>query len=302
MTNILLILLGLLFILVLLKIFVGETEGFQDSGLSQNAINEYNKFTKYYNWFMTNWRKSIIASAVSEVQQKPLDSPSQVPGDNAPQPSDNDMNLYIVALAKKIGDPLPPVGPLFPEKIDVSTISVLTPKIPDDPKIYINALEWMNEQLEKSQKDLGSALQGGPISRPVEKFQNQCEDLSACMNNPEFLAKLAEAQKNNSRAQIQQYEQAMIARIAKFFSNQKLNSVTQKSITLLKKAEDIENKAKSGQLVNDINVPGGRSETKYDTSGKKLSDMSEADRKRLEKDGKEWYAIKGLIDQINATL
>jgi hypothetical protein len=94
----------------------------------------------------------------------------------------------------------------------------------------------------------------------------------------------------------------MIARITKFFSNKKLNSITQRSIELLKKAEDIQKKAESGQLVNDINVPGGRSRDKYDTSGKKLSDMDVDERKKLQKESAQWYAIKGMIDQINATL
>lgn len=304
MNNLLLILLVLLLILVILKISVGEMEGFEDSGgLSQNAIDEYTKFSKYYNWFMTNWEKAIISSAVADMPQKPLESPDQVKSDNAPKPSMNDMNLYIVALANKIGEPLPPVTVLFPEKINSTTLPEVIKMIPDDSKLYLNALNWMNKELEKSQKDLGSALQGGPIQRPVEKFENKCDDISNClMNNPEFLAKLAEAQRKAGQDQIRQYEQLMIGRIAKFFSNTKLNDATQKSIVLLKKADDIQKKAQSGQLVNDINVPGGRSEKKYDTSGKKLSDMDVDERKKLQKESAQWYSIKGMIDQINATL
>jgi hypothetical protein len=304
MNKLLLILLVLLLILVILKISVIREEGFEDSGgLSKNAIDEYTKFSKYYNWFMTTWEKAIMSAFVSALPQTPLDNPDQVTAEGAPKPSQNDMNLYIVELAKQIGDPLPPVTVLFPEKINATTLPEVIKMIPDDSKLYINALEWMNEQLEKSQKDLGSALQGGPIQRPVEKFQNKCDDISNClMNNPEFLSKLAEAQKKSGQDQIRQYEQLMIARIAKFFSNNKLNSITQKSLVLLKKAEDIQKKAESGQLVNDINIPGGRSKAKYDTSGKKLSDMSVDERKKLQKDSAQWYAIKGLIDQINATL
>jgi hypothetical protein len=303
MNKLLLILLVLLLILVILRISVVE-EGFEDSGgLSQNAIDEYTKFSKYYNWFMTNWEKAIMSSFVSALPQKPLDSPDQVTSEGAPKPSQNDMNLYIVELAKQIGEPLPPVTVLFPEKITVSTLPEVIKMIPDDSKLYINALTWMNKELEKSQKDLGSALQGGPIQRPVEKFQDKCDDITNClMNNPEFLAKLAEAQKNAAQGNIRQYEQLMIARITKFFSNKKLNSITQRSIELLKKAEDIQKKAESGQLVNDINVPGGRSRDKYDTSGKKLSDMDVDERKKLQKESAQWYAIKGMIDQINATL
>jgi len=299
--NLILILLILLFILVILRIFVIE-EGFENSGLSQNTINEYNKFKNFYNWFMPAWKKAIISSSVYEIKQEPLQSPDQVSSSNTPKITDNEMNLYIVALANKIGKSLPQLGPLFPETININNIVSITTQIPEDSKEYINALNWINSKMMKSEGDLTSAMRGEPISIPVEKFQNKCDDVSNCLNDPEFLSKLNKAQINNAQQQIIQYEQQIISRINNFFSNKSLNVITPITKQLLSNADEILRKANSGELLNEINIPGGRSKIKYDTSGKKLSDFTDTQRKALEKSGKHWYAIKGLIDQINGTL
>ena len=92
-----LLLLILLFILVILRLFIVK-EGFED--ISQNTINDYNKFTQFYNQFMTNWNKAIVSSIAIDTPQEPLITPGQV--SSPPNPSQNDMNLYINTLSKSL--------------------------------------------------------------------------------------------------------------------------------------------------------------------------------------------------------
>jgi hypothetical protein len=302
MNYLLLILLTLLFILVVLRFFVVE-EGFQNIQLQQTTINNYNRFKDFYNKFMTNWEKAVISSAVADMPQEPLSSPSEAPTGEPPKPSRNDMNLYVVALAKKINKQLPPVTDLVPEQVDANTLPVISQNIPQDPKLFINALEWMNENLEKSQSDLGSALRGGSI----ETFQSQCDDISKCIaNNPELLNKLAEAQRNQAAQNLGIYEQTLSSKVNKLFSAG-LNKSYQRNQQLVKQAEETQRRAESGEMINDINVPEGRSKATYikspnDESMKNLQQTDPQKYNQLKKSNPQWFAVKQLIEQINSTL
>lgn len=304
MNYLLLILLTLLFILVVLRFFVVE-EGFQNIQLQQTTINNYNRFKDFYNKFMTNWEKAVISSAVADMPQEPLSSPSEAPTGEPPKPSRNDMNLYVVALAKKINKQLPPVTDLVPEQIDANTLPVISQNIPQDPKLFINALDWMNGQLEKSQSNLGSALQGGSIQ--VESFQSQCDDISKCIaNNPELLNKLAEAQRNQVAQNLAVYEQTLSGKVNKLFSGD-LNKLYQRNQQLVKQAEITQKRAESGEMINDINVPGGRTKAVYqkspnDESMKELQQNDPQKYNQLKKSNPQWFAVKSLIEQINSTL
>lgn len=304
MNYLILILLTLLFILVVLRFFVVE-EGFQNIQLQQSTINDYNRFKDFYNNFMKSWEKAVISSAVADMPQEPLSSPSEAPSGDPPKPSRNDMNLYVVALAKKINKQLPPVTDLVPDQIDVNTLPVISQNIPQDSKLFVNALDWMNGQLEKSQSNLGSALQGGNIQ--VESFQSQCDDISKCIaNNPELLNKLAEAQRNQASQNLAVYEQALSSKVNKLFSGD-LNKLYQRNQQLVKQAEEIQRRAESGEMINDINVPGGRTKAVYqksanDESMKELQQNNPQKYNQLKNSNPQWFAVKSLIEQINSTL
>ena len=161
--TILLILLILLFILIILNLYASiPYEGFQTSvPLNPDTIQAYNNFLAFYNPFCANWQKAIVSSIALDTPQEPLTSPSQVGTSTATTPSDSDMNTYITQLSQQLGQPLPPVCILLPSTVDSTTIAQTIPMIPTDTTPYINALNWMNTQLEKSQSNLGCALQGG---------------------------------------------------------------------------------------------------------------------------------------------
>lgn len=277
----------MLFILVILRLFTIK-EGF----VSQTT-NDYNKFKQFYNQFITNWTKAIVSSIAIDTPQEPLTSPGQV--SQPPNPSQNDMNLYIDTLSKNLNTPLPHITDLFPE-IDTSLTDIIS-RIPPDSTPYVNALKWMNDQMEKAHSNLN-----------IDHFEDMCQDISSCIaNNPDLIAKIAEAQANNEKDQIKKNEQELSNRIAIFFSNNLLQPLIQKNTELVTKTEDVQKQAESGQLTDTLTKQFNTPETKYDIpkGGNALAELQKTDPEKYNKIkdvAPKLFSIKQLIEQINATL
>lgn len=158
--TILLVLLGLLFILVLLRLlFSSPTEGFQNSQLDPNTVKSYDQFLDFYNSFCSNWDKAIQSSVASELPQQPLTDPSQIKSSSSPQITDSQKNQYITQLSQQLSQPLPPICTQLPPNIDSSSISQVISLMPQSPSPYVNALNWMNQKMEQSHSNLNGALQ-----------------------------------------------------------------------------------------------------------------------------------------------
>jgi len=306
--TILLILLILLFILIILNLYASVTyEGFQASiPLNPDTIQAYNNFLAFYNLFCANWQKAIVSSIALDTPQEPLTSPSQVGTSTATTPSDSDMNTYITQLSQQLGQPLPPVCISLPSTVDSTTIAQIIPMIPTDTTPYINALNWMNTQLEEAQSNLGSALQGG--SEGFDDMSSMCQNISQCLaNNPQLAQQIAEELNAQNAQNVAQQEQQLMALLTPFVSTQTLTDAVGQNTVLVQKAQEIQNQAQSGELVNQINVPGGNSQTTYSmpdgSDNLKQIQQDNPDRyNELKKNYGAWVAIKGLMDQINATL
>lgn len=306
--TILLILLILLFILIILNLYASiPYEGFQTSvPLNPDTIQAYNNFLAFYNPFCANWQKAIVSSIAIDTPQEPLTSPSQVGTSTATTPSDSDMNTYITQLSQQLGQPLPPVCVSLPSTVDSTTIAQIIPMIPTDTTPYINALNWMNTQLEKAQSNLGSALQGG--SEGFDDMSSMCQNISQCLaNNPQLAQQIAEELNAQNTQNVAQQEQQLMALLTPFMSTQTLTDALGQNTVLVQKAQEIQNQAQSGELVNQINVPGGNSQTTYSmpdgSDNLKQIQQDNPDRyNELKKNYGAWVAIKGLMDQINATL
>lgn len=303
--KLILILLTLLFILIILRLFVVK-EGFENTPLNPVTIQGYNNFLSFYNSFCENWRKAIISSVASEIPQQPATDPANPTAGGAPDISEKQMNDYITNLSQTISQPLPPICIPLPTTIDSTNIVEVTKKIPSDIQPFINALKWMNPQLEKSQAHLGSALQGTPP--PSENFQDMCQDIGSCLlNNPQLIQQLAiEISEQNDQSIIQEQEQLMAA-VNPFFTNSELSQEFGQNTLLVEKAKLIQDQAQSGELMNQINVPGGRTIAKYQLpdGANKLNDMKQNNPDRyneLKQNYSMWTDLKGMIDNINANL
>ena len=217
--TILLILLILLFILIILNLYTSiPYEGFQTSvPLNSDTIQAYNNFLAFYNPFCANWQKAIVSSIAIDTPQEPLTSPSQVGTSTATTPSDSDMNTYITQLSQQLGQPLPPVCISLPSTVDSTTIAQIIPMIPTDTTPYINALNWMNTQLEEAQSNLGSALQGGSPTEGFDDMSSMCQNISQCLaNNPQLAQQIAEELNAQNAQNVAQQEQQLMALLTPF--------------------------------------------------------------------------------------
>lgn len=303
--KLILILLGLLLILVILRLFVVK-EGFQASQLNPVTIQGYNNFLNFYNPFCENWKKAIVSSVASELPQKPATDPANPVSGSAPDISEKQMNDYITQLSNKLSQSLPPICKPLPKTVDSTNIVEVTNQIPTDIQSFTNALNWMNPQLQKAQANLGNALQGN--SPAIENFQDTCQDIASCLaNDPQLIQQLAiEISEQNDQQIVQQQEQLMAA-INPFFTNSDLSQAFGENVLLVQKAQQIQDQAQSGELENQINVPGGRTIAKYTMpdGANNLNDMKQNNPARyneLKQNYSQWTNLKEILDNINASL
>jgi hypothetical protein len=305
--SLLLILLGLLIILVILKLFVERREGFQDVPLNPETIQGYNNFLSFYNPFCTNWDKAITSSAASEIPQQPLTDPSQVSdsGSGSSPPITSDQKTqYISKLSQELNQEFPPICQELPTTLNSSNLAQVIQQVPSDTQPFVNALNWMNGQLQKSQANLGSALQGQPQSEGFE----DCQDVAQCLlNNPELLQELAIGISEQNALPIVQQQEQLMTKIIPFFGTASLSQALGANTLLMEKAQEIQNQAQSGEMVNQINVPGGNTVSQYQKppGANNMNDMKQNNPDRyneLKQNYSQWFSLKGMIDNINANL
>ena len=306
--SILLILLGLLIILVILRLFVEKSvEGFEDIPLNPETIKGYNNFLAFYNPFCTSWDKAITSSAASEIPQQPLTDPSQVSDSgsgSAPPISTEQKNKYITDLSQKLNQKFPPICSQMPTTLNSSNLADVISKVPSDIQPFTNALNWMNSQLEKAQANLGSALQGQPTSEGFEDCQNMAQCL---LNNPNLLQELAIGISEQNAIPIVQQQEQLMVKIIPFFNTPELSQAFGQNIILMEKAQQIQNQAQSGELVNQVNVPGGNTRATYEKppGANNMNDMKQNNPERyneLKTNYSQWFSLKGMLDNINANL
>jgi len=311
---ILLVLLLIILVILVLRLFVVK-EGFENAEdkLPSDLVQNYTKFLDFYNPFSDNWTKAITTSIATEIQQQPLTSPSQAAAlanstQTIPAPSEAEFNEYVAKLSQQLNQPLPPMPKQLPQQLDRANLSDLIKTLPNDSKPYQNALDWMNTNLDKSHANLNVALQGGKI----EGFEDQCPDISNCiLNNPAVLNQIAEAELNLSKKKNKESLQKEIdqlqTKLNKFTLNQELNTAVNTNKDLVKKSEEIQRQAQSGELINQVNVPGGNTVTKYEkpAGANALAEMKQSDPQKYndyKQNYSQWFAVKSLIEQINNNL
>lgn len=304
--KLILILLGLLLILLILRLFIVK-EGFQNSSLKPKTIQEYNKFLNFYNPFCANWKKAIISSVASEIVQTPATDPSNPVAGNAPEISEIQMNEYITMLSNKLSQSLPPICKPLPSSINTINIVEVTKEIPNDVQSFINALNWMNSKLGNAHTNLGNALKGNsPIHQ--ENFQDMCQNITSCLeNNPQLVQQIIKETSKENDKNIERQQDILISAINPFLTNPDLIQASDNNISLVQKTQEIQEKAQSGELINQINVPGGRTIAKYQMpeGANNLNDIKQNNPGRyneLKQNYSQWVNLKGLLDNINANL
>ena len=304
--TILLVLLSIILIILVLRLFIIK-EGFENTtNLSKEFINEYTKFATFYNTFLTNWENAIITSIVSDKPQEPLESPTDVSSQQVQQsqPSRTEINTYITNLSSNLRQSLPKVTDVLPTQITSTDLPKIVNRLPKDTKPYINALNWMNQSLESSHANLNTALQG----KTFETFENICQDFSKCLkDNKELAQQIAQLQEESNKADRVQLENDVLKVAKKFNNDTNLQTAQETNIDLIQKSQDIQDKAQSGDLYKQINIPGSKTSVGYTLppGANALTDLQNTDPQKYDdykRNYSHWFTIKQLIDQINSNL
>lgn len=267
-------------------------------------VTTYHEFaTTIYNPFLATWQKAIVSSISADKPQKPLTSPSQVSSSSSATPTippQKEMNVYISNLSQKLGKPLPNITDPLPDTIDIASFPTIAPTIPTDPAPYTNALAWINQQLTEAQLKLKSALKGESFMN-LEGFDNQtCQDLSQCFEeNPELIRQCGMALKKQGL----QEQSQVLNQINQFMKNKEFIHAFQQNKELVEQSKKIESDAKSGELLNQMNLPSEPG-IKYTLpfGSDKLQKMDYAKQKEVKEAAPSMFSLKIMMDQINASL
>ena len=283
--------------------FSAETPSTTIPQIDPKLVTTYHQFaTTVYNPFLATWQKAIVSSISADQPQKPLTSPSQASSSSATPtiPPQSEMNAYIANLSQKLGKPLPNITDPLPDTIDIVSFPAIAPKIPKDPVPYTNALTWINQQLTEAQAKLQSALKGESFMN-LEGFDNQtCQDLSQCFQeNPELIRQCGDALKKQG----QQEQSQVLTQIKQFMKNKEFVSAQKTNKELVEQAKKIESDAKSGELLNQMNLPSEPG-IKYTLpkGSDKLQKMDYAQQKEVKEAAPSMFSLKTMMDQINANL
>jgi len=282
------ILLILLFILVILRIIGNDRnkgfEGFEEfEELSKDTINNYNEFKKFYNVFMSNWKKAVITSLSLNKEPEKLQKPTK-----PPIPSNTELNIYIKKLSETLGE-LPKITNPFPDEIDKITLQKIFITIPDKPDGYIHALTWMNKNL----KEALSSVQGFLDLQGFEDMKDMCKNAHKCIENANKC--IEEEQKQN--------EGIMMVRIKKLLADETLKRLMKENIDLMKQADDVKKKAESGELLNEYKSDEKSSKPEMPEGGDLLSKLKKIDPAAYNakvNENKNWASIKLQLEQINS--
>jgi hypothetical protein len=323
--TILLVLLGLLFILIILRLFTTVKEGFVSSqpSLSPTTTKAYTSFLEFYNSFCTNWQKAITSSVASELPQQPLTDPSQVQSSTAPNIPTTQLNQYITQLEQELSQPLPQICVEFPTSIDTTSIGKVISQMPTDVQPYINALNWMNQQMSQAHQNLGNALSGNSVSatksgttisdnisgnkssNTKESFEDMCQDVSQCIaNNPELAQQISQQIAEQNKQSVAQQEEQLMTLINPFLTNEDLKTANELNQQLVQKSQDVQNQAQSGELMNQVNVPEGTPVLPMvkPANSDTLSQMANSNPQRyneLKNNYSQLFSLKQTLESIN---
>jgi hypothetical protein len=292
----LLLIVTLIIIKVVFNCFLKTNESFAN-GLEQ----QYEQFVQFYNPFMTQWQQALQTYVASNQTQQPLTSPSQVSQINPnQQPNQANLNQAVQELSSNNGETYPSLQSyIFPDKLpqqDPDKMLGISQNIPTDSQPYINALNWMNSNLDKSHGNLKKALQGNYTPSNDEGFiSEQCSAIQRC-------------QQEEQQEKVEQAINIIQQKLQSFFSNQnELLTAWTKNQELVNKSKEIQNQAQSGELLKQVNVndPHYYAPYKMPSGADNLKNIQQNNPQRyneLKQNYSQMFQIKSLLDQINGTL
>lgn len=262
-------------VIALLSIWFNVYEGF---AVPEELQAKYQKFATFYNAFLASWEKTVTTSWSTRIE--PPENPKANAASLAPTPTRTELNQEIAVLSREAGKAFPPITDALP--VTMESVVTVDGKVPSNPTPYLNALRWVNAKMEQSKRDMEDALQGKAGFEDFEGFDT-CGQMAQCQQ---------EAEKKQMVS--------LVARLDAFNNNGELQRLLQTNQQLMEDAKKIQNRAQSGQLLNDLNLPPEPGTTFKKLAGADaLSTMSAEKNAELKANYRTWYDYKSLLSQMN---
>ena len=306
-----LIIVSILFIIIWYCIY--ETEGYEDAPIDPKVEEKYQKFVGFYNPFLVDWEKAIVTSIGLDTPVKPLTDPSDISSATFKAPTRTEMNNYIKKMEKEIKKPLPVITDPLPNTLTPAVMSDISKNISMDSAPYQNALEIMVKNQADAQNqlnDMKKSPEGFDSMNPywnVEGFES-CDEYTKCMTNPDVLDAIAEAQ-SKQQARLQNKKQNQFeGKLDQFNANKSIPNLSAKNKEYMQKALEIQEKAKSGALLNEFNLSNNDTSLDHFIKPKgiyKLENMKKenpAQYAEYEKKNAQIMSTAGLLNSISNTL
>jgi hypothetical protein len=271
-------------------------EGFISLQTSNEFKEKYNAFVSFHTGFMTRWKDALVTAF--QLQKEPGKADSTIPPDAT-------LNTVVTKWISEQGKPFPFLTNPLPATVNtLDDLERIQEQIPKDSQPYFNALEWMNQQLIKAQKEVESAMSGNIPS--FEGFQGTCSEIAKCFrDNPDLARQLLNAQQADAAQRLEQLQRDLISRFEQF-QQPRIKNAYELNTRLTLKAKEIQDKAQSGDWVKDLKM-GGKDGSSYalPPGSNDLAELCKKDRvacEKLKREGGSMFALKQLFEQINRNL
>lgn len=283
---------------------ISVKEGF---ALQPETVRIYGEFVSFFNPFMVNWEKAVT-TAVGLERPAPTESSAK-----PPTPTRAELNQYITLLSQKLDAKLPPLRDPLPTELTPSFLIEFS-ELLSASYDYQRAIDWMNQKIRESHAELEKTREGFRLKEfrlkefQVEGFspsEQTCADVIQCIEkNPQLLDRLAKAQNQQAEKKSASQQEILIQQMSQILRNGGISSALTQNASLLAKSDQIQNQAKSGDLLpsfpkedsSPIVLPEGAN--KLD----ELKKNNPAQYKEYEKNNAQLVEMKSLFDQINRSL
>lgn len=295
------LLFGLIFITLVAGLFHVK-EGFENPVLKGPSAKRYHDFVAFYNPFMETWEKAIT-TAVG------LERPPPKEGDPIPTFTREELNRYVQLLSQQLDTALPEITAPLPEALtgnSMASFVQLLEKTP--PEAFLRATEWMNTRIKESHAKKDAALKGEGFQ--VEGFaaSETCSEFIKCMDDPEFLDKLAAAQEKRQAKKSASQQDALLEKMNSILGQGPLQGALRTNANLRSESDRIQNQAQSGDMLKSMDLPAMDdlpSKFTLPEGADALDRMKKEDPekyKKLKENQKPYLEMKQLFDQINRNL
>jgi hypothetical protein len=235
-----------------------EAEGFEEP-IDPKVEQKYQQFVGFYNPFLVDWEKAIVASIGLDTPVKPLTDPGSISTATFKGPTRDEMNQYIKKLEKTLNKSLPLITDPLPSTLTSKQLAYMAKNMKMDPAPYQHALQIMVTYQENAEKEMEKAKQspeGFDDMNPywmIEGFES-CDQYKKCMSDPDVIDAVAKAQADQQAREQQKNQNELEKKLDQINGDKSLQSLTAKNKEYMKKAQEIQDKANNGTLLNDFNL------------------------------------------------